>query len=61
MCIRDRYNSDRLLGGHDGTHEDIKKTFPNLDWRDDLIADFDTKFMINDMFRFGVAERLSYV
>ena len=44
------YNSDRLLGGHDGTDEDIKKTFPNLDWRKDLFAHFDTKFMINDMF-----------
>ena len=55
------YNSDRLLGGHDGTHDDIKNTFPNLDWRDDLIADFDTKFMINDMFRFGQIDNLGYV
>ena len=55
------YNSDRLLGGHDGTHDDIKNTFPNLDWRGDLVADFDTKFMINDMFRFGQVEELDYV
>ena len=55
------YNSDRLLGGHDGTHDNIKNTFPNLDWRDDLVADFDTKFMINDMFRFGQVDTLSYV
>ena len=47
------YNADRLLGGHDGTDEDIQKTFSNLDWRKDLFAHFDTKFMINDMFRFG--------
>ena len=52
------YNSDRLLGGHDGTDEDIKKTFPNLDWREDLFAHFDTKFMINDMFRFGRVDEL---
>ena len=55
------YNADRLLGGHDGTDEDIQKTFPNLDWRDDLFAHFDTKFMINDMFRFGRVDELDYV
>ena len=55
------YNSDRLLGGHDGTDEDIKKTFPNLDWRTDLFAHFDTKFMINDMFRFGRVDELDGV
>lgn len=55
------YNSDRLLGGHDGSHDDIKTTFPNLDWRDDLVADFDTKFVINDMFRFGQTDALQYV
>ena len=55
------YNCDRLLGGHSGTVEDIKKSFPNLDWRDNLIADFDTKFVINDMFRFGRIDELDYV
>ena len=55
------YNADRLLGGHDGTDEDIQKIFPNLDWRKDLFAHFDTKFMINDMFRFGRVEELNYV
>ena len=55
------YNADRLLGGHDGTDEDIQKTFPNLDWRDDLFAYFDTKFMINDMFRFGRVDELNHV
>jgi len=55
------YNSDRLLGGHEGTDEDIKKTFPNLDWRKDLFAHFDTKFMINDMFRFGRVDELDSV
>ena len=55
------YNADRLLGGHDGTDEDIQKTFPNLDWRDDLFAHFDIKFMINDMFRFGRVEELNHV
>ena len=47
------YNADRLLGGHEGSHEEIKNLFPNLDWRGDLEADFDVKFVINDMFRFG--------
>ena len=55
------YNSDRLLGGHEGTDEDIKKTFPNLDWRKDLFAHFDTKFVINDMFRFGRVDELDSV
>ena len=55
------YNSDRLLGGHDGTDEDIKKTFPSLDWRTDLFAHFDTKFMINDMFKFGRVDELDYI
>ena len=55
------YNADRLLGGHDGTDEDIQKTFPNLDWREDLFAHFDTKFMTNDMFRFGRVDELDHV
>ena len=55
------YNSDRLFGGHSGTHDDIKNTFPNLDWRGNLEANFDTKFMINDMFRFGRVEELEHV
>lgn len=55
------YNSDRLLGGHDGSHDDIKETFPNLDWRGNLVADFDTKFVINDMFRFGQVDSLDHV
>ena len=55
------YNADRLLGGHDGTDEDIQKTFSNLNWRENLFAHFDTKFMINDMFRFGRVDELDYV
>ena len=47
------YNSDRLLGGHDGSHQQIKSTFPNLNWKANLVANFDTKFVVNDMFRFG--------
>lgn len=52
------YNSDRFLGGHEGTPDDIKNLFPRLDWRENLKAEFDTKFMINDMFRFGEIEDL---
>ena len=39
----------------------MQNTFPNLDWREDLFAHFDTKFMINDMFRFGRVDELDYV
>ena len=55
------YNADRFLGGHSGDHETIKKLFPNLDWRGDLTADYDTTFVINDMFRFGDVECLDAV
>ncbi len=47
------YNADKLLGGHSGTHEDMKKTFKNLCWQGELTPTFDTKFMINDMFAFS--------
>lgn len=55
------YNSDKLMGGHDGNHQDIKKTFPNLNWGGNLSANFDTKFMVNDMFRFGDVDCLDVV
>ena len=55
------YNSDRLLGGHDGSHGDMRKYFPNLNWQGNLSATFDTKFVINDMFRFGSVENLDGV
>lgn len=55
------YNADRLLGGHSGSHQNIKETFPNLNWKGDLSATFDTKFVINDMFRFSEVEYLDEV
>ena len=55
------YNSDRFIGGHIGDYEKIKDTFPNLNWKGDLKADYDTTFVINDMFRFGDCEELDYV
>lgn len=47
------YNSDRFLGGHFGSQRDMIDTFSNLNWREGLVADYDIKFAINDMFRFG--------
>lgn len=55
------YNSDRLLGGHDGSHKDMVSYFPNLNWQGNLQSNFDTKFVVNDMFRFSTAENLDYV
>jgi hypothetical protein len=55
------YNSDRLLGGHDGSHNQIKATFPNINWKGNLVANFDTKFVVNDMFRFGDVDCLDEV
>ena len=55
------YNSDHFIGGHDGTQKDIKDTFPNLNWKENLVANFDTKFIINDMFRFGRVDELDFV
>ncbi len=55
------YNSDILFAGHNGSSEDIKSLFPNLNWSDDLHADFDTKFIINDMFMFSDCDRLEYI
>lgn len=55
------YNSDKFLGRHDGTIADLKETFPNLKWQHDLNASFDTKFMVNDMFRFSDVECLEQI
>ena len=55
------YNSDKLLGGHDGSHNDIKTCFPNLNWQTNLSANFDTKFVVNDMFRFSDVQHLDFV
>jgi hypothetical protein len=55
------YNSDRLFGGHEGTHQDMRKTFPNLNWKGNLTATFDTKFVVNDMFGFSNVECLDEV
>jgi hypothetical protein len=55
------YNSDRLLGGHDGSHQDMLKTFQNLNWKGNLTATFDTKFVVNDMFRFSDVQCLNEI
>lgn len=55
------YNCDKLLGGHDGNHSDMKKCFPNLNWQGNLTVTFDTKFVVNDMFRFYDVENLDYI
>jgi hypothetical protein len=50
-------NSDIILGGHGGTWKDFSNSFKNLTFTDTKIASFDTKFMINDMFDFGVLNK----
>lgn len=55
------YNSDKFLGGHEGSHNDMRTYFPNLNWKGNLSANFDIKFVINDMYRFGSIENLDYV
>lgn len=55
------YNCDRLLGGHDGSHRDIISHFPNLNWKGNLEANFDTKFVVNNMFNFSAVENLDYI
>jgi hypothetical protein len=47
------YDCDIFLGGHDGFQSDMKNLFLSFDWRNNLKSNFDIKFMINDMFRFG--------
>ena len=55
------YNADRFLGGHDGSHEQIEYRFPDLKWKRNLEATYDTTFMINDMFRFSDCKELEYI
>ena len=55
------YNSDRFIGGHYGEQDDVKNTFPNLNWKENLSATYDTKFMVNDMFRFCDVECKDFV
>ena len=50
-------NSDRILGGHGGTWEDFNRSFCNIEFTEPRLANFDTKFMINDMFDFGVLNK----
>ncbi|HVV15523.1 MAG TPA: alpha-1,2-fucosyltransferase [Candidatus Paceibacterota bacterium] len=46
------YRSDRFLGGHTGSQEELKRTFPGVAWLPPSIASFDHKFMVTDMFSF---------
>lgn len=55
------YNSDRFLGGHEGSQSDMKEHFPRLDWRENLVANYDVKFVSNDMFRFGDVENFNSI
>jgi hypothetical protein len=55
------YNCDLFLGGHSGSQNDLIKTFPNLNWKENLISNFDTKFSVNDMFRFGELKKFEKV
>jgi hypothetical protein len=47
-------NADVILGGHGGSWEDFNNSFKNINFTNPGKADFDTKFVINDMFDFGV-------
>lgn len=55
------YNCDRFLGGHNGTSQQITNMFPNLNWKENLIATFDTKFVVNNMFNFGKIEHVNKI
>jgi hypothetical protein len=47
------YYPDKFLGGHLGSQSDFTKSFKNLKWLEKPEKpNFDTKFMINDMFDF---------
>jgi len=50
-------NADVILGGHGGTWEDFNNSFKNLKFTQPTQADFDTKFVINDMFDFGLLNK----
>lgn len=50
-------NSDVILGGHGGTIESFKNSFKNITFIDSKKANFDTKFMINDMFDFQILHK----
>lgn len=50
-------NADTILGGHGGEWSDFRNSFKNLNFVGPKKADFDTKFMINDMFDFGILQK----
>jgi hypothetical protein len=50
-------NSDIILGGHGGTWVDFKNSFKHIKFIEPTKADFDTKFMINDMFDFKILHK----
>ena len=50
-------NADVILGGHGGTWEDFNNSFQNINFTNPDKANFDTKFVINDMFDFGILNK----
>jgi len=50
-------NSDTILGGHGGTWEDFNNSFKNIKFSEPAVADFDTKFIVNDMFDFKILHK----
>ena len=50
-------NADTILGRHGGTWEDFNNSFLNINFTEPNLANFDTKFMINDMFDFAILNK----
>jgi hypothetical protein len=50
-------NSDIILGGHGGSWENFNNAFKNVTFTETETADFDTKFVINDMFDFQILHK----
>ena len=50
-------NADVILGGHGGSWKDFNNSFKNINFTPPSESDFDTKFVINDMFDFGILNK----
>jgi hypothetical protein len=53
--------SDIILGGHGGTWEDFSNSFKHVNFIGPTKANFDTKFVINDMFDFKILHKYKHI
>ena len=52
------YQPDDFLGRHNGKHQELVDTFPNLEWLEDKDVNCNVSFAMNDMFKFKTVHHM---